>query len=64
MKKTIKHEHHVSREKIFLYSGEFVLFIALLFLIVNSGDVDSLVRIGIPFMLGAIALILTSRFVK
>jgi hypothetical protein len=66
MKKQIKENHHhaMSSEKIFLYSGEFILFLALLYLVLNSDEVDSVVRIGIPFMLGAIALILTSRFVK
>lgn len=65
MKRQVKHRHHtVSPEKIFLYSGEFILFAALLYLVVTSAKVDLVVRLGVPLILGAIALILTSRFVK
>lgn len=62
----IKREKHntLSTEKVFLYSGEFILFVALIFLVINSGDVDTVVRLVVPIMLGAIAIILTSRFIR
>lgn len=63
MTKRQKH-HTVSAEKAFLYSGEFILFFALIFLVANSGNVDTVIRFGVPIILGAIAIILTSRFVK
>lgn len=56
--------HSVSKEKAFLYSGEFILFLALIFLVVNSGNLDMVIRLGLPILLGAIAIILTSRFIK
>jgi hypothetical protein len=60
-----KHKHHtVVPEKIFLYSGEFILFAVLLYLVFATPGTDSVVRIGVPLLLGAIALILTSRHVK
>jgi hypothetical protein len=60
-----KHKHHtVVPEKIFLYSGEFILFAVLLYLVFATPGTDSVVRIGVPLLLGAIALILTSRHEK
>lgn len=60
-----KHKHHtVVPEKIFLYSGEFILFAVLLYLVLAAPETDAVVRIGVPLLLGAIALILTSRYVK
>ena len=60
-----KHKHHaVVPEKVFLYSGEFILFAVLLYLVFATPGADSVVRIGVPLLLGAIALILTSRYVK
>ena len=62
----IKREKHntLSTEKVFLYSGEFILFVALIFLVINSRDVDTVVRLVVPIILGAIAIILTSRFIR
>jgi Zn-dependent protease with chaperone function len=65
MKREIKHRHHaMSPEKIFLYSGEVFLLFTLFFLVVSSGDTNSIAAFVVPLVMAVVALFLTTRFVK
>jgi hypothetical protein len=58
------HQHIASPAKIFLYSGICILFFALLYLVVNSGDPNTAVHLWVPFIMAGVALVLTSIFIK
>jgi hypothetical protein len=58
------HGHHVSSAKTFLYSGTIILFILLLFLVVNSGESDTALAFCVPFIMAVVALLIAARFVK
>jgi hypothetical protein len=58
------HDHHVSPAKAFLYSGIIILFIVLLFLVVNSGEPDTALHFWVPFIMAVVALLIAARFVK
>jgi len=60
-----KHETHgTSPEKFFLFSGEFILFLILLYLVFNNGGATEALHLWIPFVLGGLALFITSRVIR
>jgi hypothetical protein len=56
--------HGVSPEKIFLFSGEFVLLFVLLYLVITNGGANEAIHLWVPFVLAGIALFITSRLIK
>jgi len=56
-----QHHHLMHPEKIFLYTGIGILFIALVYLVV---DRDATSQLWIPFVMAVVALALTARFVR
>ncbi|MGZ3845234.1 MAG: hypothetical protein ACXVBJ_01005 [Flavisolibacter sp.] len=63
--KELKHHHeHYSPAKRFLYTGIIVLFIVLIFLVVNSGEAETALQFWAPFLLAAAALLIATRFVR
>jgi len=60
-----KHKAHgISPEKIFLFSGEFVLLFVLLYLVLTNGGANEAIHLWIPFVLAGIALFITSRVIR
>jgi hypothetical protein len=56
--------HGLSPEKIFLFSGESILFFILLYLVISNGGANEALHLWIPFVLAAIALFITSRLIR
>lgn len=62
---TKRHQaHHISPEKIFLFSGETIVFLVLLFLVITNGGANEALHLWIPFVLAGIALFITSRVIR
>lgn len=60
-----KHKvHGLSPEKIFLFSGESILFFVLLYLVIANGGANEAIHLWIPFVLAGIALFITSRVIR
>ena len=63
--KELKHHHdHYSPAKRFLFAGIIVLFIVLVFLVVNSGEADTALHFWVPFLLAVVALLIATRFIR
>jgi hypothetical protein len=59
-----KHKpHSISSEKIFLFSGESILFLVLLYLVIRNGMSEAF-HLWIPFVMAGIALFITSRLIR
>jgi VIT1/CCC1 family predicted Fe2+/Mn2+ transporter len=56
--------HHLSPEKIFLFSGESILFLVLLYLVITNGGATEALHLWIPFVLAGIALFITGRLIR
>jgi hypothetical protein len=56
--------HGLSPEKIFLFSGESILFVILLYLVITNGGPNEAIHLWIPFVLAGIALFITSRVIR
>jgi hypothetical protein len=56
--------HSISSEKIFLFSGEFILFLVLLYLVIRDGGMSEAFHLWIPFVMAGIALFITSRLIR
>jgi hypothetical protein len=56
--------HGISPEKTFLFTAESILFLVLLYLVITNGGVTEALHLWIPFVLGGIALFLTSRMIR
>ena len=60
-----EHETHgMPPEKIFLFTAESILFLVLLYLVFTNGGMNEALHLWIPFLLGGIALFLTSRMIR
>lgn len=63
--KELKHHHeHFSPAKRFLFTGIIILFTVLLFLVVDSGDADTVLHFWAPLLLAFVAFLIATRFVK
>lgn len=56
-------EHGVSPEKIFLLSGESILFFVLFYLVISNGGANEALHLWVPFTLAIIALFITLRLI-
>jgi hypothetical protein len=54
----------MSPEKKFLFSGETILFLILLYLVISYGGANEALHLWIPFVLAGIALFITSRLIQ
>jgi hypothetical protein len=49
---------------VLMYGGALLAFSALLFMIINLKHADSIIKIWLPFMLGAVWLVFMSQLIK
>jgi hypothetical protein len=56
--------HGLSPEKIFLFSGESILLLVLLYLVISNGGANEALHLWIPFVLAGIALFITGRLIR
>jgi hypothetical protein len=56
--------HGTPPEKVFLFTAESILLLVLLYLVFTNGGLNEALHLWIPFVLGGIALFLTSRKIR